>query len=170
MTAKRTVISGSLMVMGILLILVMVSLIPSMFQRTFESGAIQDTTVAVGVTTYAGAGLGNRTANVTLDESLFNDSLTRVVSITASGGNVTDGTLTAGNITNNGRTLRVDGLTAAGNRTLTVVYEYDVTSTYTGAGPTIQAIPVFVAVAVLVFAMMLIVVPGYMMIQSVRNR
>ena len=161
---KSIITIGVALMLGIIFLVIGSTLLPDFMSTSVDAKAAYHTEVDNPVYTHGHSGPGNRTANITLDYDLYLDSLARVITITASNGNVTDGALTAGNWTNAGNVLRVDGLTAAGNRTLTTRYEFDGTTLTTGTGTVIDVLPTMGAVVLLGFGVLLMagsVVVGY---------
>jgi len=151
----KTMISISVAIMlGIIFMVIGATLLPDFLSTTVDAKATRHTEVDNPVYTHATTP-GNTTANITLDYDLYLDSLARVISITSAGSNATGDVPVAGNWTNAGNVLRVDGLAPKGNRTLTTVYEFDGTTLTTGTGTVIDVLPTMGALVLLGFGILL---------------
>jgi len=92
-------------------------------------------------------GVGETTAPVTLTRSLYDADTNNVESIT----NTWSGTETAvaSSYVSATKVLTVGGLVASGTRTLTIAYDYDATTGYTGLGEMIDLAPFIIFMAIL---------------------
>jgi len=128
--------------MGIIMVAVMFVLFPIVMDSSHELQTDVYTQVEAAVVT----GVGEVAADVVLDEALWDDSTTHVTSVASD--NVADtpavGTYTAGT-----QTLNVTGLAASDTRTLTVIYEYDALTDYTGMGQMVAVAPLLLFMGVL---------------------
>jgi len=98
--------------------------------------------------TYAAVttGVGETTADVVLSTALYNDDNGHVTSITSTVG--TDVPV-AGTYVAATKTLTVTGLTASESRTLTVIYDSDNLSDYTGLGTIVSLSPLIIWLVIL---------------------
>jgi hypothetical protein len=91
-------------------------------------------------------GTGETTADVVLSTALYNDDNGHVTSITSTVG--TDVPV-AGTYVAATKTLTVTGLTASESRTLTVIYDSDNLSDYTGLGTIVSLSPLIIWLVIL---------------------
>jgi len=133
--------SGSVIV-GIIMVAVMFVLFPIVMESTHSLQTDEYVQKEAAVAT----GAGETAADVVLDEALWDDSTTYVASVTSD--NVADtpvvGTYTAGT-----QTLNVTGLAESDTRTLTITYEYDGLTEYTGMGAMVAVAPLLLFLGVI---------------------
>jgi len=133
---------GGSVLMGIIMVAVMFVLFPIVMDSSHELQTDVFTQAEAAVAT----GAGEVAADVVLTEALWNDSNTYVTSVTSD--NVLD-TPVAGVYTAATQTLNVTGLAASDTRTLTIVYEYDALTDYTGMGQMVAVAPLLLFMGVL---------------------
>lgn len=133
---------GGSVLMGIIMVAVMFVLFPIVMDSSHELQTDSLTQAEAAVVT----GVGETTADVVLDEALWSDSNAYVTSVTSDNGADTPvaGTYVAGT-----QTLTVTGLAASDTRTLTLVYEYDGLTDYTGMGQMVAVAPLLLFMGVL---------------------
>lgn len=135
---------------GIIMIFVAFTIFP-MIMTASHDVLTDDHTVSANVST----GVGETTGSVTLTKGLYGDSTEYVDSITS---DYASDSPTASSYASATKVLTVGGLVASYNRTLTVEYEYDQTTEYTGMasmakiGPTILFICLLLGGAGMVYA------------------
>ncbi|KSV16171.1 hypothetical protein DA01_08760 [Dehalococcoides mccartyi] len=91
-------------------------------------------------------GVGETSADVVLSAALFNDDTTHVTSITST---VETDVPVAGTYTTGTKTLTITGLTASESRTLTVIYDSDGLTDYTGLGIIVGLSPLIIWLVIL---------------------
>lgn len=128
-------------VMGIIMIMVAFIMFPLIMTGTHD--ILTDASTEIANVTTAG---GITTADVTLSPGLYNDDTDSVLAVTSSLG--TDAPV-AGSYVAATDALTVTGLTAADNRLLTVSYEYEATTDYTGMGALARMAPTLIFLALL---------------------
>jgi len=133
--------SGSVIV-GIIMVAVMFVLFPIVMDSTHSLQTDEYVQSEAAVAT----GVGVTAADVVLDEALWDDATASVISITSD--EVTDvpvaNTYTAGT-----QTLNITGLAADDSRTLTITYEYDGLTDYTGMGAMVAVAPLLLFLGVI---------------------
>lgn len=133
--------SGSVIV-GIIMVAVMFVLFPIVMDSTHSLQTDEYVQSEAAVAT----GAGVTAADVVLDEALWDDATASVISITSD--EVTDvpvaNTYTAGT-----QTLNITGLAADDSRTLTITYEYDGLTDYTGMGAMVAVAPLLLFLGVI---------------------
>lgn len=133
---------GGSVLMGIIMVAVMFVLFPIVMDSSHELQTDVYTQTEAAVVT----GVGEVAADVVLDEALWDDSNTHVLSVASD--NVAD-TPVAGVYTAGTQTLNVTGLAASDTRTLTIVYEHDALTDYTGMGQMVAVAPLLLFMGVL---------------------
>ena len=92
-------------------------------------------------------GVGDDDATVTLDFELWNDSIAEVESISS---NISgDGSAAADSYVSGTQVLTIDGLAASENRTLTVTFNTDALSDYSGLSELARFAPTIIVVALI---------------------
>ena len=132
--------SGSVIV-GIIMVAVMFILFPIVMDSSHELQT-DSYTQSYNSTT----GVGELTDDVVLTEALWSDSNTYVTSVASD--NVAD-TPVAGTYVAGTQTLTVTGLVASDSRVLTLVYEYDGLTDYTGMGAIVAVAPLLLFLGVI---------------------
>jgi hypothetical protein len=129
-------------IFGILGVAICIIFFPLVMDSTHDIKTDEQIDTFAAVTT----GAGETAADVVLTLDLYNDSTANIISITSN--EVTDvpvaGTYTAGT-----NTLNVTGLAASLSRTLTVTYEYDALTEFTGMSSIVGMTPLIIWVAIL---------------------
>lgn len=133
--------TGSVFI-GLIMVAVMFILFP------LVTGATHDLQTDVEVQTEAAVvtGAGVTVADVVLAEGLWDADTAYVSSITSDnvGDTPVKGVYTAGT-----KTLNITGLAAADTRGLTITYEYDALTDYTGMGPLVAVAPLLLFIGVI---------------------
>ena len=129
-------------ILGLIMVAVLFVIFPIVMDSTHELQTDEYVQAEAGVTT----GAEDVAADVVLTKALWDDDTAYVSSITSD--EVTDvpvkGTYTAGT-----QTLNVTGLAVSKTRTLTITYEYDGLTTYTGMGALVGVAPLLIFIGVL---------------------
>jgi len=133
--------SGSVIV-GIIMVAIMFIIFPIVMDASHELQTDVYTQTESDVTT----GSGETAADVVLDEALWDDSTTHIDSITSDNGSDTP---VAGTYTAATKTLNVTGLAESSTRTLTITYEYDALTDYTGMGELVAVAPLLLFLGVI---------------------
>lgn len=128
-------------VIGIIGIAVVFIIFPMVMDSTHDVQTDRYVETEAAVAT----GAGETSAGVVLTYELYNNVNTSVISITSDEG--TD-TPAAGTWTESTKTLTVTGLAAEDSRTLTITYEYDALTGFTGMGAFAGIIPLLILVAI----------------------
>lgn len=129
-------------VVGLIGIVILMIIFPIVMSATHDLQTDVQTDVFEGVTT----GAGETAADVVLTVDLYQDETAHVLSVTSD--NESD-TPVAGTYTAATNTLNVTGLAESDTRTLTVQYEYDALTNYTGMGALVGITPLLIWVAIL---------------------
>lgn len=131
---------------GIIVSIIMVAVMFIMFPIVMDASHDLQTDDFVQTEAAVVTGVGVTTADVVLDEDLWDDATTSVLSITSD--EVTDvpvaNTYTAGT-----NTLNITGLAADDSRTLVITYEYDGLTDYTGMGALVAVAPLLLFIGVI---------------------
>lgn len=123
---------------GIILLFVAFQFLP-MFMTSIHDTVTSEASTSVAVAT----GVGVTTGTVTLSNGLYNGDIVNVVSISSS--NATAGDVpVAVSYASATDILTVGGLGASATRTLTVAYDWESTSQYTGFGDILMLAPIIV--------------------------
>lgn len=133
--------SGSV-ILGIIMVAVMFVVFPIVM----DTSHTLQTDVEVQTEAAVVTGAGVTVADVVLDEALWDDDNSYVTSVTSD--NVAD-TPVAGAYTAGTQTLNVTGLAAADTRALTLTYEYDGLTDYTGMGAMVAVAPLLLFLGVI---------------------
>lgn len=131
---------------GVILGIVMVAVLFVLFPIVMDSSHTLQTDVEVETEAAVATGVGELTADVVLTYGLWGASNTAVTSITSD--EVTDVPV-AGTYVDATKTLTVTGLVAEDSRTLTITYEYDGLSDYTGMGAIVAVAPLLLFLGVI---------------------
>ena len=133
---------GTSVIVGLIMVAVLFVIFPIVMDSTHELQTDVYVQSEAGVTT----GVGETAADVVLTKALWDDDTAHVSSVTSD--EVTDtpvkGTYTAGT-----KTLNVTGLAESKTRTLTITYEYDGLTTYTGMGALVGVAPLLIFISIL---------------------
>ena len=129
-------------VIGIIMIAVLMVIFPLVMTATHDLQTDSYTEAEADVTT----GVGETTADVVLTNSLWNDASDSVTAITSDD---VDDTPVAGTYVAATNTLTVTGLAAETTRDLSIVYEHDALTTFTGMGPLVSITPLLLWISVL---------------------
>jgi len=129
--------------MGIIMIMVSFIVFPLVMTGTHEVRT--DPATATGNVT-TGGGITTGTVSLAGNGGLYQDSTDSITSLTSDLGTDTP-TASSYNVATD--VLTVGGLTAASTRTVTVAYEYDATTDYTGLGSLTSLAPTLVFLALL---------------------
>lgn len=129
-------------VMGIIGIVIVFIMFPLIMDSSHDIQTDDYTQAEASVTT----GAGETAADVVLTKALYDDDNTWVTSVTSSEGTDTPavGTYTAAT-----KTLNVTGLAESTSRTLTIVYEYDGLTSYTGMSAFVGLTPLLVLISII---------------------
>lgn len=131
---------------GVILGIVMVAVLFILFPIVMDSSHTLQTDVEVETEAAVATGVGETSADVVLTHGLWGASNTAVTSITSD--EVTDVPV-AGTYVDATKTLTVTGLVAEDSRTLTITYEYDGLSDYTGMGAIVAVAPLLLFLGVI---------------------
>ncbi|AAW39851.1 hypothetical protein [Dehalococcoides mccartyi] len=129
-------------VIGIIGIAVVFIIFPMVMDSTHDVQTDRYVETEAAVAT----GAGETSAGVVLTYELYNNVNTSVISITSD--EVTDVPV-AGTWTQATKTLTVTGLAAEDSRTLTITYEHDALTGFTGMGAFAGIIPLLILVAII---------------------
>lgn len=133
---------GLTTIIGIIMIAILIVIFPIVLDAVHNIQTDQDTDVNLGVTT----GEAVTTADVVLNYDVWNSTNNAVSSVTSDN---EDDTPVKGTYVSGTKTLTVTGLNPADTRTLTVVYEYDALTGFTGFGAIVAVTPILIWLAVL---------------------
>lgn len=133
--------SGSVIV-GIIMVAVMFVIFPIVM----DSAHTLQTDVEVQSEAAVTTGVGEVAADVVLTHALWNADTAYVTSVTSD--NVAD-TPVKGAYTAGTKTLNVTGLAESDTRTLTITYEYDGLTDYTGMGALVAVAPLLLFLGVI---------------------
>ena len=129
-------------VVGIIGVAILMIIFPIVMSSTHDVQTDVETETEAGVTT----GVGETAADVVLTYDPYNDYTASITSIASD--NESD-TPVAGTYTTATNTLNVTGLVAEDTRTLTIVYEYDALTEYTGMSSMVGITPLLIWVSIL---------------------
>lgn len=129
-------------IFGIIGVAILMVIFPIIMSSTHDLKTDQYVQTAAAVAT----GAGEVAADVVLTEDLYNDDTGSIISITSN--NVAD-TPVAGTYTAATNTLNITGLAASDTRTLTITYEFDALTDYTGMSAMVGMTPLLIWVAIL---------------------
>jgi len=124
----RLIIVG--VVMGIIAIMIGINMFPMVLDAS-DDIQVDQTTVTNNSTT----GVGETTEDVAFADPLFEDDTVNVTSVASDNGSDTPVASSYSSVTD---TLTVSGLQASGTRVLTIVYDADALSEYTGLSPMVK--------------------------------
>jgi hypothetical protein len=131
---------------GIIVSIIMVAVMFIMFPIVMDASHDLQTDDFVQTEAAVATGAGVTAADVVLDEDLWDDAVTSVLSITSD--EVADvpvaNTYTAGT-----NTLNITGLAESDSRTLVITYEYDGLTDYTGMGALVAVAPLLLFIGVI---------------------
>lgn len=129
-------------IFGIIGVAILMIIFPIIMSSTHDLKTDSIVQTAAAVVT----GAGEVAADVVLTNDLYNDDNGSVISITSN--NVAD-TPVAGTYTAATNTLNITGLAASDTRTLTITYEFDALTDYTGMSAMVGMTPLLIWVAIL---------------------
>ena len=133
---------GTGALMGIIMVAVLFVMFPIIMDSTHELQADPVTQVEAAVVT----GVGETAADVVLGNDLWADDVDSVLTITSD--ELTDVPV-ANTYTPATNTLNVTGLNEDDSRTLTITYETDALTEYTGMGALVAVAPLLIFIAVI---------------------